>query len=203
MVDTSQLAKHWDTCFHSGEWERNHGREQTAGFMHLLLETIPADMLAILHGCGITIGDIGCALGDGAAVLAQRLPDAIVVGYDIAPAGLLKAQMKYPEITFLPMGVGEPLPGLVDIGICSNVLEHLHHWRQAMALHMIACKYWYLAMVPYNENPVDGYAHLHTMTEETFPERIGVWVREWAEVTESTSFWGNMRQMVVGYRCER
>jgi len=74
----------WDRCF-AISWQRNGGQEQTASFMQMILAGL-TDYLSQADGPPLhTIIDTGCALGDGARLLAQALPSADVTGPSSMP----------------------------------------------------------------------------------------------------------------------
>lgn len=84
------------------------------------------------HGRGVRLIDFGC--GDGSLLRRLRplYPDAQFVGLDGSDAGIARAKAELPDCRFanvdlneaVPEG-GELLPFCGNVGICTEVLEHL------------------------------------------------------------------------------
>jgi len=77
--------------------------------------------------------DVGC--GNATLLLALRRlrPAATLVGLDIADSVIADDSAAYPDITFRQLDIGaSSLPTRCDLVVCSEVLEHVPDWRQAL-----------------------------------------------------------------------
>lgn len=60
----------------------------------------------------VRIIDIGCGPGNSTAVLAQRFPDAYVLGVDNSPNMIETAKKQYPDLDFMICDASKDLPTL-------------------------------------------------------------------------------------------
>ncbi len=67
-----------------------------------------SNLLSLIYGDFKNILDIGCGTGDGTALLAEKFPEAKVIGLDVAFGMIEKACEKFPGINFV-LGDAEAL----------------------------------------------------------------------------------------------
>lgn len=153
-------------------WERNGGAAQSHGFMHALLDACASAYLPLAEFT--TAADIGCALGDGTAVLYERLPGAMISGYDISPAGIERAAAQWEAlpITWICGTPDDPLPLTADFMTCSNVLEHLDHPIETLTRWLCAAHRAFAVLVPFRQQLLDGVIHKHRFGKSDFPEHL-------------------------------
>ncbi len=166
--------KWWDAYFKKG-WKENHGSEQTEGFMALLVEALPEPELAFMKDDHPSILDWGCALGEGVSVLAEAFPDSEVVGADFSKVAIGRARRRYRKNRFL-LTEDESLPEEFDVVVTSNCLEHFADPLAVVRQHLPSCRQLYIALVPYEESPLHEQ-HFAKLNEDSFPERLGGFVR--------------------------
>jgi SAM-dependent methyltransferase len=77
--------------------------------------------------------DYGCGIGDTAAALAARVPDAEVIGVDPALPAIQLASARHPAVRFEPL---DRLPVLGEFDLCyvNGVLHHIAAARRGAAL---------------------------------------------------------------------
>lgn len=160
-------AEQWWDDYFTTQWEARGGRAQSAGFMAALLGEIPRAEWQ-------TIVDIGCALGDGTALLATAWPGARVIGIDISGVGIHLARASgHAGCEFHQVPLDQAPPD-ADLMTCSNVLEHCADYLEVMARYLRHCRDTFALLVPYRQEPLppDG-EHAVTLDESSFPETVG------------------------------
>ena len=87
------------------------------------------------RGVGLAILDLGCGPGDLAAMLSLRLPEARIVGLDIAPAMVEQARRRSPRSDRLSFEVGDVARLAFESGSIDVVVSSLslHHWQDSGA----------------------------------------------------------------------
>ena len=195
--DAAMNSLSWWDDFFDEQWERNHGRRQTRHFMERLVAGLPETERAYLSSRSLSVLDWGCALGEGVDVLGGTFPLAHVTGLDFSPQAIAKAQREYPGYRFLRTESGA-VPESFDVIVTSNCLEHFDDPLELLAEHLTSCRRLYLALVPYDEAPLCKY-HCSSFREDTFPRRIGEFVRLATEVIDvDLSLWPG-RQLLAVY----
>lgn len=141
---------YWSSRFRS-DWESRGGREQSRFFYQIALDIMPQWLLRAIRGEGLRICDWGCALGDGADLLAQVL-EAPVTGVDFSPVAVEMARTRYQKPSFLAADFLMDEGGdSYDVLFSSNTLEHFEHpWQVAETL-LRRTKAALVLLVPYRE----------------------------------------------------
>ncbi len=99
--------------------------------IELILEQLDRVRPAVDGGAADRILDIGSGPGDLLAAIANRRPDAQLVGVELSAEGVRHAAAQVPAARFVQHDLlgAEPLPddlrGWADVAVCSEVLEHL------------------------------------------------------------------------------
>ena len=187
----------WDRCF-AISWQRNGGQEQTASFMQMILAGL-TDYLSQADGPPLhTIIDTGCALGDGARLLAQAFPSADVTGIDVAPTAIQKAT-EIGGASFCCIGLMDPLPFSADLVTCSNVLEHCHDYLEVLERYMAGCTQLFVILVPLDEQfPLVG-DHFYALDRTSFPTQLNGFHRVYDAEYPGGRYWGG-QQLLLIYR---
>jgi hypothetical protein len=193
-VDTDRIRQ-WLNAQFASLWEANNGPAQSAYFMHVLLENLPAVVRQAVERGRLGILDWGCAFGDGAAALKKAFPASSVTGLDLSDEAVRRASTRFPALNFIQ---SDDIPGIHDVITISNCLEHLEQPLAVMRAHLACCRHLYIALVPYDEHPLmDG--HRSQFREESFPAQVGGWTRlEARHFPTNPKFWAG-RQLLVVY----
>ncbi|HZN69355.1 MAG TPA: methyltransferase domain-containing protein, partial [Tepidisphaeraceae bacterium] len=185
----------WEDYFRE-KWEANRGREQTRHFMRRLIESLPEAEVSFLSSRPTEVLDWGCALGEGVKALADQFPLARVAGLDFSATAIDSARRHYPDFEFLRTDDGH-IPRHFDVIVTSNCLEHFERPLEVMERHLRSCHSVYAALVPYNEFPLCEY-HRSQFGEESFPRRLGSFVRLASKVIDvDPSQWAGKQLLVV------
>ena len=139
---------YWNERFATGDWEEKGGNRQTRYFYELLVSLLPERIKEELRDVqkGYTVCDVGCAEGDGTALLAEQFPSAKLTGVDIADAAIERAKKRYPNLTFLTK-----LQQQYDVVVSSNVLEHFENPFTHMQELFTYSKRYVIVLVPFEE----------------------------------------------------
>jgi 2-polyprenyl-3-methyl-5-hydroxy-6-metoxy-1,4-benzoquinol methylase/glycosyltransferase involved in cell wall biosynthesis len=189
----------WEEYFRRS-WDANRGTEQTRHFMERLVASLPEAEAAYLSERPVRILDWGCAFGEGVRVLGERFPRAQVAGLDFASAAVEEARRRHPQHEFIHSQDGK-VGRVFDVVVTSNCLEHFERPLEVMAEHLRACGTLYVAMVPYNEHPMCE-SHRAQFREESFPRRMGGFVRLAAKVVDVDPALWQGKQLLVVYGSE-
>jgi hypothetical protein len=165
--------------------------------MSLVVANLPDPEVSFLRQGGLAILDWGCAFGEGAAVLKERFPVNDVTGLDFAELAVKTAELRHQECRFIH-SVDGSIPTVFDVITISNCLEHFEHPLDVVREHLPFCRSLYVILVPYNEYPLHEQ-HRAQLREESFPERLGTFVRLGAKVVKADPRWWNGEQLLVTY----
>jgi GT2 family glycosyltransferase/2-polyprenyl-3-methyl-5-hydroxy-6-metoxy-1,4-benzoquinol methylase len=166
--------------------------------MERLLAELPTPEKDYLRSNAVSILDWGCAFGEGVELLARAFPQCRVVGLDFAARAVEEARRRHPNREFLLTGEGT-IPGKFDCVVTSNCLEHFENPLEVLRSHLQSCRKLYVLLVPYNEHPLHEQ-HFAQFREESFPEKIGDFLRLSAEIIPiDPTYWPPGRQILVVY----
>ncbi len=189
-------SREWWEDYLAEQWDLNDGGGQTRHFMECLIANLDIAELNFLRLRPTTILDWGCAFGEGVELLAQSFPQACVSGLDYAERAIEEAQRRHPQQEFICTPDGE-IPRVFDCIVTSNCLEHFAKPLQLATDHLRTCKYLYVALVPYDEYPLCEY-HRSQFREESFPEKLGKFVRLYAkQIDVNPQYWFGQQLLVV------
>src|SRR6266850_340785 len=186
----------WEEYFRE-RWDACNGAGETRHFMELIVAELPAAERSYFRTRPLSIADWGCAFGEGVAVLQEAFPKSEVVGLDFAEKAIAEARRRHPELQFEMTEDGK-LPREYDVVVTSNCLEHFEYPLSVMKTHLESCRKVYVLLVPYNEYPLTEY-HRSQFKEESFPERVGSFVRLGTSIVYPDERYWNGRQMLVIY----
>jgi GT2 family glycosyltransferase/2-polyprenyl-3-methyl-5-hydroxy-6-metoxy-1,4-benzoquinol methylase len=186
----------WDNYF-AEVGEAHKGSNQQRHFMECLLANLSTVELSFLHSKPLHILEWGCAFGGGVEFLAQTFPQSQVIGLDFASRAIEEAKRRYPDREFILTDRDEIL-GQFDVIVSSNRLEHFENPLDLVATHLSSCEKLYIALVPDNEFPLSDY-HRSQFRDESFPERLGDFVRLSSKTIEVDPAYWNGKQLLVVY----
>lgn len=149
-------------------WENHHGPEQTAFFARVALAGLPDPFVQLVRRQKLGILDWGCALGDALPVLAQAFPESHLIGLDVAPGFLARAQARYPGRHFVD-GELKALGWRMPVVYTSNCLEHFKDPLGVLRQEILPWVQDYaIVLVPFLERELSMH-HLATIDMATFP----------------------------------
>jgi SAM-dependent methyltransferase len=78
--------------------------------------------------------DVGCGPAEMLLFLARRLPSHVqLTGVDFAPDVIERNRREFPDLRFAVLDIERgALPDQFDVVVCSEVIEHLEHQREAI-----------------------------------------------------------------------
>jgi cyclopropane fatty-acyl-phospholipid synthase-like methyltransferase len=143
-----------------------------------------------------SILDIGCSRGDWLHFVLTRRSFRRHLGIDVSHERVAEARDRFPDILF-EEGYAEtfqPEDRPFDLVTSLEVLEHIPDWESVFrSLFRLATRQ-VVVTVPHREKILQTpcihcgkltplYGHLHTFTEESFPEIEG-WRRRWTRLRD-------------------
>ncbi len=194
LTETNSRAW-WDEYF-SARWTENDGPAQTRYFMEQLLAHLPPNLRAVLSDRSLQIADWGCAFGDGVDCLSATFPKASVTGLDFSERAIDEARRRYPNAQF-EQTTGEALPRTFDVVVTSNCLEHFEDPLELVRTHLRQTRDLYIALVPFEEEPLCEY-HKARFDHETLPTEIDGFQRILSTTFDSDRrFWPGEQLLVI------
>ena len=94
--------------------------------------------------------DVGCAQPYLLEDLRQMRPDLKIAGCDISQTVIEANRRRFPDAEFFVMDLAKAhdVRGQFDLVTCSEVLEHIAEWRQALETLARLSRRWLLVTVP-------------------------------------------------------
>lgn len=189
--------EYWDRRFETDDWEKNDGRGQSTFFARTALDAFPAWLKEEMNRRELTVGDWGCAEGDGTALLARQFPGCSFTGIDFAEKGLEKARKEYPFCTFRQGNIYE-IDCDFDIVFSSNTLEHMLAPRQVLASLVKSARRHAVLLLPLHEENASG-EHFCTFREDFFPLHIDGYRLSYFRVIDcdGEAFWSGEQLLLI------
>lgn len=142
------------------------------------LRTRPAaDLLArVPHPSPVTVVDLGCGPGNATRLLADRWPDADVLGIDSSETMLQRARADHPDLRFELGNMTEWAPAEpVDVVFANASLHWLpDHTDRLRPLLAHVAPGGSLAMQIPNNSDQPSHAEAHRIVRERFPDLDGI-----------------------------
>lgn len=129
------------------------------------------DGTLLIAGSSLLIYDIGCAEGDGTAVLQSYFPLSEVIGIDISDAAVERAAARWPHITFQQGDILDPDFDEASIIFTSHTLEHLEHPAQVVENLRQLCTALVVVVPPIDESQ-RGEAHIGAVPTEDWLAQV-------------------------------
>jgi len=120
--------------------------------------------------------DVGCGNGELLLALSRRRPLRRLVGVDIAASVIDENRRTFPDFEFHHLDIGSgSLPLECDLVICSEVIEHVVAWEQALVHLRRMCATHLIVTVPAGRMfPIDRLmGHHRHFALETLSEALG------------------------------
>jgi len=105
-----------------------------------------------------TIADLGCGNGKLLNYLHTRIRNVKFLGSDLSDQGVEQCKRRFPNGLFVQQDltqISNPFQQVVDLVVCSEVIEHLEDDQSAFASFSLMCRYLIIT-VP--SGPVDEMA---------------------------------------------
>lgn len=167
MANGINSRQYWDERFGTGDWEEKKGREQSAFFYNLAIESFPDWLSDEIIKEKMSVCDFGCAEGEGVFAFGERFKSSHVCGIDISEEAVKKACEYYPAHEFIAADI-TTLNREFDLVFTSNTLEHFND-PEFFIKHILKRTRRYFAMLlPFREyDRIDE--HFYTFDYESFP----------------------------------
>ncbi|MDR1663602.1 MAG: class I SAM-dependent methyltransferase [Clostridiales bacterium] len=144
--------EYWERRFAEKDWENSSGRQQSAYFARLFAQNAPEWLTRYVNGGNYSVVDLGCAEGDGTAVLTEIFTGA-VSGIDFSESAVRTAKTLYPRLSFAAEDIRN-LSGGGDVAFISNVLEHFEDPSAVLSAVAKRVNHAIIVLVPFEESPL-------------------------------------------------
>ena len=150
------------------------------------LKFVPRDAHSIL--------DCGCDRGHWLNYVLQRRSLEKHLGLDISEGRIAEAKSLYPDLNVRVeyLEKSEENEAAFDVVTALEVIEHIPGWEEVLSSLLTWARKRVIVTVPYRQKiaehicihcgkPTPAGGHLHSFSEETFPEYSG-WTRSYAYI---------------------
>jgi len=116
---------HMDKLYHDPNWLIRFGHQKR---LKEIIKLLP-------DGKNLKILDAGCGEGHLLSLIKNKLPGAQLFGVDVTAIALLSAQKRIPEGNFINNDICRLSfqDNFFEVVICSEVLEHIYQYQQALS----------------------------------------------------------------------
>lgn len=203
--DAVNSQPYWEQRF-AGDWESNHGREQSRFFSRLALDHFPSWLTRTIKAHQLSVCDWGCAQGDGTDLLAQSLPDIPVTGVDFSAEAIRRATESYPRCKFVfDDFLTSPANTQFDVVFSSNTLEHFVEPWSVLAKLFARTRGFLVLLLPFREYE-RIQEHFSTFDYENIPFAFSDWALMHSEVIDAAAvkpnYWNGEQVLLVYGRTE-
>ena len=154
-------AEYWARR-HRTDWKENEGGHQTLFFAEAAIQHSPLWFLSRLKKAGMSVCDVGCALGQATVALAEVLPDCAVKGVDFSEPAILQARQMFPNHSF-DIDDMLNLREEFDVLFLSNILEHFEDpWSALEACSARARRYLWILVPFFDDLGIDEHEYRFT-----------------------------------------
>jgi SAM-dependent methyltransferase len=150
MSSEINSKEYWDRRFQE-DWEMKNGRQQTAVFYNLLISNIPQFVFEFIKRKSDSINDVGCALGEGTALLQKAFKTNSLVGTDFSETAIENAKKNFNHIQFEVQDVLTSKKKY-DVIIASNIIEHFPKPFDVLQKVLSNSKQIAIVMIPFQED---------------------------------------------------
>lgn len=192
--------EYWDYRFENN-WEYHGGKEQTAGFMDILIANLPQEILLYFNQ-SVSILDWGCAEGQGVDLLSKTFTASNVTGLDVSEIAIQKSKLNYPDYDFI-QGYLNPDIHKFDAIITSNCLEHFDEPFEWVYKILECTNKYFIVLVPFEENiPKEDLSHEHkySFSEDSFPNTIKGFNKAYCKIIDNCGQVYPLSEILVVYR---
>lgn len=165
MNTRKYFDKHFDAAI-----KRSDENGQTIFFCNLALHNFPKWLTQELKA-GLSIADVGCAMGECVNIFQKKFKSSNVTGIDFSPVAINGAKIKFPKNNFFCESLTD-LKKRYDVIFCSNTLEHFYDpLLKLKKLASFADKYLIL-LLPFQEYKRTD-SHFYTFDYKNIPILVG------------------------------
>lgn len=157
-----------DKYFASG-WKEKEGNQQTIFFCNIALNNFPKWLTNDLRR-GVSLADVGCAMGECVNIFQKKFKKSKVVGIDFSPVAIEQAKKLFPENNFYCESLTD-LKRRYDAIFCSNTLEHFQNPLIKLKKLMSFVNKYVIILVPFQEYERSPF-HTYTFDYQNFPLAI-------------------------------
>lgn len=191
--------EYWNKRFETGNWKLNGGQEQSEFFYKIAIDLLPDWLVREIMSKSYSICDIGCAEGDGTALLYDNFFNSEIYGIDFSEEGIELAKSKFNNIQF---NVGDIKKFICqqDVLFSSNTLEHFRApWSIVEDIVKGHQKYTVL-LLPYNEvKRIDE--HFSSFGSNSIPMKIGTTTLVYYDIVDCNeilnTYWSGEQVLLV------
>lgn len=189
--------EYWEYRFSSGDWNKFEGNRQSEFFAQLAVDNFPEWLKDELSIYQWNITDIGCAQGDGSAVLARNFPSCHVTGIDFSENAINNAKERFPYCDF---SVGNITLDIrkTDVIFSSNTLEHLKNPRSIMEKICNAVDKYAIFILPFEDK--SGISeHFYIFNRRFFPVQIGKCYLNYFKIIDcnNSPYWNGQQILLI------
>lgn len=159
--------EYWDQRFNSNHWVNSDGAKQSEFFVEIAVNAFPVWLIDAINQYRMGICDVGCAQGEGTALLKKYFPDSTIIGVDFSESAVEIAKSQFPLINFYCEDITSLSPRH-DVIFTSNVLEHFENPIEILGKLADRTERYLVVLVPYKEYRRIS-EHFYTFDADTFP----------------------------------
>ncbi len=163
---------YWNAKFHSKDWERQQGKEQTLFYGQLAIDHMPDWLKSYISTHTCSICDFGCALGQATQLLATTFHNSEVTGQDISESAIAEAKKLFPRLTFMSDDLLASSEKKYDIMFSSNTLEHFYNPHEVINQLAHHARQLLILLIPFYDD-LKIEEHFYSFTYKNIPRFIG------------------------------
>lgn len=190
---------YWDCRFSTQDWQTRHGPDQSRYFYRLMVDGLPEEFRREIRAGKYSVVDFGCAQGEGTELFALEFPDSQVTGVDISPEAVRIAKEKNRKAAFLATDLTAH-PGVWDVMITSNTLEHFHRPWEMLEKLSGRVKRYFIILVPFEEPnvPRPNAEHFYSFNDANIPRMVsGFKLVHGAVMPTDQRFWAGRQVLLI------
>lgn len=191
--------EYWNCRFKTQDWQDNHGDEQSLHFYTLMVNGIPEHLQQEIAKNHYTIGDFGCAQGEGTEYFSQMFPNASVTGVDISSEGVAIAAAKHHKANFIATDLTQ-YNGSFDIIISSNTLEHFYEPWSILTLLSHKARRYMIILVPFDQPGIPSGEHFYSFNHQNILHKVGDFRLNYSKIIHPDPKFWNEKQILLIYK---
>lgn len=148
------------------EFRQKDGNKQTIFFCKIALENFPNWLIQDLKK-GLSVADVGCAMGECVDLLQKRFKKSKVVGIDFSSVAIKEARINFPKNIFFCKSLIN-LGNKYDLVFSSNTLEHFRNPLIKLERLMHFVNKYVVLLIPFQEYELTS-SHFYTFDYDNIP----------------------------------
>lgn len=149
--------------------KRNDKNLQTIFFCRLALKYLPK-WLEKEFKRGLSIADVGCAMGECVNIIQKKYILSKVTGIDFSPVAIAGAKQKFPKQLFLCSDISN-IEKKYDVIFCSNTLEHFYNPIAKLQQISKKANKYIILLLPFQEYERTS-SHFYTFDFNNIPLKL-------------------------------